>query len=294
MRFFAPIALLALTACKPEPVVPGTLDRSGDVLSTVNGVPVTQGMVDAILASMPPATRDQVVASGQLANIKDRLVADETLYQEAVKQKVQERPEVKTAIALAEREAMINALVQGEVDKRLTDDAVKAWFEEHKVQFASPQVRARHILVKDEKEAKAILADVKKGGDFAAIAKEKSADPGSGKQGGDLGWFEKRRMVPEFADAAFAAEPGQIVGPVKSQFGYHIIEVQEKRESTPFDEVKDKLKERVRRELTQKYVEEVKKAATVSDAAGAPAAAPAAGGAPAAAPAAPAAAPATK
>jgi peptidyl-prolyl cis-trans isomerase C len=294
MRFFAPIALLALTACKPEPVVPGTLDRSGDVLSTVNGVPVTQGMVDAILASMPPATRDQVVASGQLANIKDRLVADETLYQEAVKQKVQERPEVKTAIALAEREAMINALVQGEVDKRLTDDAVKAWFEEHKVQFASPQVRARHILVKDEKEAKAILADVKKGGDFAAIAKEKSADPGSGKQGGDLGWFEKRRMVPEFADAAFAAEPGQVVGPVKSQFGYHIIEVQEKRESTPFDEVKDKLKERVRRELTQKYVEEIKKAATVSDASGAPAAAPAAGGAPAAAPAAPAAAPATK
>ena len=194
-HFAAPLAFLALAACQPEPVIPGKLDTTGEVLSTVNNVNVTQGTLDAILAAMPAATRDQITASGQLAQFKERLVMEEILYQEAIKQKVHERPEVKTQLVLAEREALVSALVQDVVEKRLTDERLKAWYDEHKVQFARTQAHARHVLVKDEKDAKAIYEQLKAGGaDFAAIAKEKSTDKGSGAEGGDL--IRPRREEP--------------------------------------------------------------------------------------------------
>lgn len=286
MRRFAPLALLALVACQPEPVVPGKLSTTGEVLSTVNGVAVTQGTLDAILASMPAATRDQITASGQLAQFKERLVMEEILYQEAVKQKVHERPEVKTQLLLAEREALVSALVQDVVEKRLTDERLKAWYDEHKVQFARTQAHARHILVKDEKEAKAIYEQLKAGGaDFAAIAKEKSTDKGSGAEGGDLKWFDiaapdavaagkaRAQMVPEFNAAVFNAPGAGLLAPIQSKFGWHVIEVLEKRDGIPFEDVKEKLKGKVRNEEQQAYIEELKKAASVV----APGAAPAAG-----------------
>ncbi len=285
MRRFAPLALLALAACQPEPVIPGKLDTTGEVLSTVNGVNVTQGTLDAILAAMPAATRDQITASGQLSQFKERLVMEEILYQEAVKQKVHERPEVKTQLLLAEREALVSALVQDVVEKRLTDERLKAWYDEHKVQFARTQAHARHILVKEEKEAKAIYEQVKSGGDFAAIAKEKSTDKGSGAEGGDLKWFDiaapdavtagkaRAQMVPEFNAAVFNAPGAGVLAPIQSKFGWHVIEVLEKRDGIPFEDVKEKLKGKVRNEEQQAYIEELKKAATVV----APGAAPAAG-----------------
>ena len=309
-HFAAPLAFLALAACQPEPVIPGKLDTTGEVLSTVNNVNVTQGTLDAILAAMPAATRDQITASGQLAQFKERLVMEEILYQEAIKQKVHERPEVKTQLVLAEREALVSALVQDVVEKRLTDERLKAWYDEHKVQFARTQANARHVLVKDEKDAKAIYEQLKAGGaDFAAIAKEKSTDKGSGAEGGDLKWFDiaapdavaagkaRAQMVPEFNAAVFnAAGPG-LLAPIESKFGWHVIEVLEKRDGIPFEDVKEKLKAKVRNEEQQAYIEELKKAATVVAPGAAPAAgatvAPAQGGAaPAAMPAAPAAAPA--
>jgi peptidyl-prolyl cis-trans isomerase C len=134
----------------------------------------------------------------------------------------------------------MEALLTDVAAKAATDEAEhKAYEDAAKANPPVPEIHARHILLPTEDEAKAALARVKKGEDFAKVATELSKDPGG--EGGDLGWFTKDKMVPEFADAAFKLEPGQISDPVKSQFGWHIIKVEEKRmKSFPtFEQVKD-------------------------------------------------------
>lgn len=295
MRRFAllfPILPVLLVACDPPPPpVPGQLERTGDVVSTVNGQNVTRGMVDAFIEQLPPGTADKIKAQGQMAQVEDQVVIGEVLYQEAIKQKLHETTEGKNAIALAERNALAGQLVEKVVNERTTDAAIQAFYDEHAVQYKRPQVKARHILVKEKAEADAILAQLKGGADFAKLATEKSLDPGSGKEGGDLGWFEKGRMVPEFADAAFVAEKGSTIGPIQTKFGYHVIMVEDKREGKPIEEVKDQIKQQLQKDLVDKYIEEIKKTATIvtPTAAGAPGASvteskPAPGAAPAGAP----------
>ena len=262
------ISMLAflLTACEPPPPpIPGTIERTGEVIKVVNGQNVTQGMLDAQLEQLPANVRDQVVARGQMDQVKDQIVIGELLYQEAVKQKLHEDAKIKVAISLAERNALASALLERTVEARTTDEAIKKWYDEHDVQFARPQVKARHILVKEKAEADKILAEVKGGGDFAKIATEKSVDKGSAKEGGELGWFEKSRMVAEFADAAFAGNKGDILGPIETKFGFHIIEVEDKRDSVPVDEVKDKIKTQLRDEVVKAYIEELKGGATITE-----------------------------
>jgi peptidyl-prolyl cis-trans isomerase C len=259
------VILAFLAACEPPPPpTPGAMERTGEVLTVVNGQNVTQGMLDATLKDLPANARDQIVARGQMGQVKEQLVVGELLYQEALKQNLHQKPDVKNTIALAERKALAQALLQSVVEQRADDAAVKAWYDEHAVQFARPQVKARHILVKDEGLARELLAQVKGGGDFARIAIEKSEDKGSGKEGGELGWFDKGRMVTEFADAAFAANKGDIVGPVKTRFGFHIIEIEDKRESVPLEEAAEKIKPQLSNEIVQNYVDELKKSATMS------------------------------
>ncbi len=262
-RFLPLLALLA--ACEPPPApVPGQVERTGEVIQVVNGQNVTQGMVDATLAQLPANVRDQVIARGQLDQVKDQVVIGELLYQEAIKQKLHEKAETKQGLALSARNALANALLEDIVKQRSTDEAVKTWYNDHLVQFAKPQVKARHILVADKAEADKLLAEVKGGGDFSKIAAEKSTDKGSAKEGGDLGWFEKGRMVPEFADAAFAAEKGTIVGPIATKYGFHIISIDDKREATPVEEVSDKIKSQLRNDVVEAYIEELKKGATIT------------------------------
>ncbi len=133
----------------------------------------------------------------------------------------------------------------GEKDVKVTEDDVKKYYEQHKEQLGEPaKIRARHILVDTREEAAAILKSLKDGADFAKLAQEKSKDPGSKDKGGDLGFFEKDQMVPEFAEAAFALKTGQLSDPVKTQFGYHIIKMEERIEAKPaaYADVKDKIR----------------------------------------------------
>lgn len=277
------LLLLSLAACEQKPPpIPGEIERTGTVLMTINGQPITQGMLDVTLAALPPQMRDKVKAQGGEGQFKEKLKMGELLYQEAIKQKIHEKPEVKVQIGLAERDALAQALLDKTITERSTDAAIQKYYDEHKVSFARPQVKARHILVKDKAEADAVLAEVKGGGNFAEIAKAKSADPGSAQSGGELGWFEKNRMVPEFAEASFAANKGDIVGPIQTKFGFHIIEVMDKRDAVPLDEAKDKIKEKLRSEIVESYLDELEKAATITDASGGAATVAPAGGAPAA------------
>lgn len=260
-----PLAVLLLVACKPPPT-PGEIERTGTVFKTVNGVNVTDGMVDATLAQLPPGTRDKVVAMGQMDQVKEQVVIGELLYQEALKQKLHEKPAVKQTIAMAERDALAKTLLDQVITERTTDEKIQAWYNDHLVQFHRPQVKARHVLVKDQAEADAILAEVKANpAQFSAIATAKSVDAGSAKEGGDLGWFEQGRMVKEFGDAAFAAEKGAIIGPVATKFGFHIIAIDDKRDAIPVEEVSDKIKGQLRNEVIEAYLDELKKGATIAE-----------------------------
>ena len=267
-------ALLLLVACDPPPpAVPGVIERSGEVLSVVNGQNVTQGMLDATIDQLPPGTKDKIMAMGQMDQVKEQVVIGELLYQEAIKQKLNETPDVKMALAMAERDALARSLLEKIVNERTNDAAIQKYYDEHAVQFKRPQVKARHVLLKEKAEADAVLASIKGGADFAKVATEKSLDTGSAKEGGELGWFEKARMVPEFTEAAFAAKKGDVIGPIQTKFGFHIIEVEDVRDSKPLEEVKDQIKGQLRNEVVQAYIDELKKGATIT-ASGAAAAAP--------------------
>jgi peptidyl-prolyl cis-trans isomerase C len=141
--------------------------------------------------------------------------------------------------------------------RKVYDDAVKPMSQEE-------EVRARHILVETEDEAKAILEQLKAGADFATIAKEKSKDPG-GADGGDLGFFAKGQMVPEFSEVAFKMYEGQLSNPVKTQFGWHIIKLEEKRKRPvpEFEKVKDQIEAFVGRRAQSEYIAQLREAAKI-------------------------------
>jgi peptidyl-prolyl cis-trans isomerase C len=187
------------------------------------------------------------------------------LSQAADQQKLADRPDVKRRLAFDHNRLLMEALLQGvghaavsaEAEHKVYEDAVKQMTNEQ-------EVRARHILVPTEEEAKAILAELKKGADFAALAKEKSKDPGAA-EGGDLGYFSKEQMVPEFAEVAFKLEKGQISDPVKTQFGWHIIEVEDKRtKPTPtFEQVKAQIDNYIAHRAQSEMVEKLRSAGKV-------------------------------
>ncbi|HEX7967838.1 MAG TPA: peptidylprolyl isomerase, partial [Stellaceae bacterium] len=153
------------------------------------------------------------------------------------------------------------------LEKSVTDQKLHARYDKF-VKEAPPRedVHARHILVGSEDEAKAVIAELKKGGDFAKIAQEKTTDPSGKTSGGDLGYFTKEDMVPEFADAAFKLKPGEITQtPVKTQFGWHVIKVEDRRQAKPptFEQIKPRLANEVSRELVGDKLNELKTAAKI-------------------------------
>src|ERR1700754_514813 len=159
----------------------------------------------------------------------------------------------------------MDSLLAVEGKTATTDEAMKKVYEEASKQITGEQeVHARHILVETEDEAKAIAAELKKGADFAELSKKKSKDPGA-SDGGDLGFFTKDQMEPEVSAVAFALEPGKITDPIKSQFGWHIIKVEEKRnrQAPAFDQVKPQIETYVTRKAQADYVAKLREAAKV-------------------------------
>jgi peptidyl-prolyl cis-trans isomerase C len=155
----------------------------------------------------------------------------------------------KRHLEFSRQRLLMDALLSAESKAALTDEAEHKVYEDAVKQMSSePEVHARHILVETEDEAKQVVEELNKGADFAELAKKKSKDPGA-TDGGDLGFFTKEQMVPEFSAAAFSLEPGKISGPVKSQFGWHVIKVEEKRNRKPpdFDQVKPQIESYVMR-----------------------------------------------
>src|SRR5689334_4792049 len=234
------------------------------VLAKVNGAEIRQSDVAMAeeelgpsLAQMDPATKDE--------NVLSFLIDMKIVAKAAEDKKVGDGEEFKKRLAFARNRLLMDNLLAQEGKAATNDDAMKKVYEEASKQITGEQeVRARHILVESEDEAKAVKAELDKGADFAELAKKKSKDPGSA-DGGDLGFFTKEQMVPEFSAVAFTLEPGKISDPVKSQFGWHVIKVEEKRnrQAPGFDQVKGQIETYVTRKAQADYVAKLRETAKV-------------------------------
>ncbi len=256
----APLAALAVLCClagpaaaQPAPAQPAGADP---VVARVDGAEIRLSDVQEALQSLPPEYRSMPQQALYTALI-DQLIDRKAVAVLARKEGLDKDPAVQRQMALAQEEALQSALFHRDVGPLVTDQAVRARYDhEYAGKPGETEVHARHILVGSEADATAIIAEIKKGGDFAAIAKARSSDPGAA-QGGDLGWFKKGDMLPEFSEAAFALKPGEVSDkPVHTSYGWHVIKVEERRTAPPpsYEKARDELRNQMIQEGVQKLL----------------------------------------
>ena len=231
-------------------------------VATVNGKPVPMARVDALIKT---AARGQEATPEMKAQAKDQVVIREIFAQEAEKQGIANTADYKAQLDLVRQTVLINTLFQNFIKAHPISDAdAQAEYNKIKAEQSGQEYDARHILVDSEDEAKKLIAQIKNGAKFEDIAKKSSKDTGSAENGGDLGWAKPASYVPEFATALQGLKKGQMTDtPVKTQFGYHIIRLEDTRTAQfpSFDEVKDKVKQQMEQVKLQEYQEKLRKAA---------------------------------
>ena len=245
-RTFKPMALAAFAAATFSLLAASPL--AAKVLAKVDGVEITDEDIQIAVDDLGSTLPKDLQGPARNTYIVDYLTDLKIVAKQADKDKLSEAPDFAKKLAYFRDKALMEALLAKSTKAAVTDEAMKKVYDEAAAkQKSEPEVHARHILLPTEEEAKAALKRVQAGEDFAAVATELSKDPGS--QGGDLGFFTKDKMVPEFAEVAFKLDVGKISEPVKSQFGWHIIKVEEKRTKPfpAFDTVKDQISQYVAR-----------------------------------------------
>jgi peptidyl-prolyl cis-trans isomerase C len=264
------IAALLLASCgkgpSSESSAQNSAPRAADdpVVVRVNGVEIGQSDIafaDEEVGGTMPAMAPEQKREYLITYLTDVVI----LAQAAEKQKLGDSPDVKRQVAFARNKVLMEALLQNAAKAAETDAEMhKVYDQAVKEMGAEQEVHARHILVETEDEAKAIEAELKDGADFAEEAKKKSKDPGAAN-GGDLGYFTKDQMVAEFSEVAFKLDKGQISDPVHTQFGWHIIKVEDKRvKPTPsYEEVKSQLENYIARRAQSQLVDGLRKTATI-------------------------------
>jgi peptidyl-prolyl cis-trans isomerase C len=259
------VAALAVAALVSAPAAPLRAQDADAVLARVNGIDVHQSDLafaeEEIGNNMP-----QQMAQDQKRDYLITYLSDVILLSQAAQQqKLDQNPDVQRRLTFDHNRVLMEALLQKAGEAAATDDEMHKVYEEAVKQMGNEEeVHARHILVATEDEAKAIEVELKNGADFATLAKEKSKDPGAA-DGGDLGYFTKDQMVPEFSEVAFKLDKGQVSDPVHTQFGWHIIKVEDKRtKPTPaFDQVKGQLTNYVAHRAQAQLVDSLRKSATI-------------------------------
>lgn len=258
------IAALAATALAALSL--GAAADNAKVVAKVDGQDVTEGDLATAMQDLGRALQN-VPEDKRKGVALQRLIEMKVLSAQAIKDGLDKTPDFKARLANITSQLLTSEYVKVKVEGAVTDAELEERYKKEIAGFDPPEeVKASHILVKTEDEAKAILEALGKGGDFAKLAGEKSQDPGSKDQGGDLGFFGKGQMVPEFEAAAFELKPGETTKTaIKTQFGYHIIKVVEKRKQPvpAFADVKDQVRELVAGEKFRATLEALKKAAKV-------------------------------
>jgi peptidyl-prolyl cis-trans isomerase C len=277
-------AVLSLAACnaakdeKAAAPAASAAKASEPPVATVNGTPISKSRIDMLIKQ--GGAQGQPDSPDTRKAILDQLTMQMVIAEEAVKKGLDKTPDVTEKLEVIKQSILANAYVQDYIKNNpVTEEAMKAEYERIKATITGTEYKARHILVEKESEAKEIIAKLKKDSSaFAKLAMEKSKDTGSKVRGGELGWFDVSRMVPEFGAAVAKLEKGAITQePVKTQFGYHVIQLEDSKpvEAPPFDEVKGTLSQQLAQQNLKKQLDDLKGKAKI-EIAGAPAAAPAA------------------
>jgi len=265
LRLQPSAVLFGVAMLLASPIAPAT--AQGDpVVAKVNGVEIRQS--DLALAeedlgqTLPPQAQGEAKREYLIGYLADVILVAKA----AEAKKIQDQADFKSRAAYLRNKLLMEMQLQAEAKAAVTEQALKTVYEEAIKQMANDfEVRARHILVPTENEAKAILAELNKGTDFAELARQKSKDPAAASQGGDLGYFTKDQMVPEFAEVAFKLEKGQLSEPVKTQFGWHIIKVEDKRKkpAPDFAQVKEQVETYVMRKAQAEFITKLRQAAKI-------------------------------
>jgi peptidyl-prolyl cis-trans isomerase C len=259
-------SLLALSACGFNDTVPAAGTAKDAVAATVNGAPISERLVGMMLKQRTDLGRE-ASAEARTAFI-DRLAMQLIITQEAIKNGLDKKPDVIDRMELSRQSILVDAFVQDYYKTNsISDDMLKAEYEKMKAQAGGTEYKARHILVDKEAEAKAIISKLRKNTKaFEALANENSKDRGSKANGGDLGWFDPRGMVPEFGAAVAKLGKGQFTEePVKTQFGYHVILLEDSRPKPvpPLEQVKAPLMQQLQEQNLKKLLDEMKAKAKI-------------------------------
>ncbi len=258
-------ASMALSILLAAPALAQEPPKADAVVVTVNGKPITEQELTIAEEDLGSSFAGMTAEQRREAIIN--LLVDIKLGAEAAeKAQIPDTPSFKLLLSFLREKALMQEYMESEGKKAITEDAVKKLYTET-IKDLKPEeeVRARHILVPTEEEAKKAVERLEKGEDFAAVAKEMSQDPGSGAQGGDLGFFTKEQMVPEFSETAFKLEAGKVSPPVKSNFGWHIIKVEEKREREipKLEQVRDQIDLYLTRKAQQDMIKALREKAKI-------------------------------
>jgi peptidyl-prolyl cis-trans isomerase C len=235
------------------------------VVATVNGKEIRRSTVIEAQQGIPQAR--QLPLEQIYDQLLDQVISGELILEQAKKQKLEDDPKVKAAFREAQDGILKRAWVGKKVESDISEAAVKARYDEV-IKTVQPreEVHVRHILVDSEDAAKAVLADLKSGVSFEDEAKAKSKDPSGKTSGGDLGYLGKEETVPEFSEAAFKMKPGEVSQtPVKTQYGWHIIKVEDRRMAPPptYDEAKGQVRQELAQADIQKVIDGLKKGAAI-------------------------------
>ena len=270
MRFFhcsklAAVTVAVCTALATSAAV-STPGRAEDKpVATVNGKAITEA--DLVLAATDLGPELAQLPEASRRRLLLEFLIESQIYSDAAETgKLASGPDYEARIGYWRRRALRDIYFEKNIKAAVTEAEAKKFYDEQvKAIPAEDEIKASHILVKEEAQAKDIAAKLAKGGDFAALAKEFSLDPGSKDKGGDLDYFGKGQMVPEFEAAAFALEKGKISAPIKTNFGYHIIKLDDKRPRKPpaFDAVKDRITNSLIQKKAQTVGGELRTAAKV-------------------------------
>jgi len=235
------------------------------VVAKVNGIEIARSEVVRAQSLLPEQYR-KIPLEMIMPNLIDSIVDGYLAAQYATENKYQDTEEFKDEMKRIERQVLQRMALTREINANVTDDAIKVRFEKFsKTTGGKEEVHARHILVKTEDEAKAIIAELDKGADFVELAKKKSTGP-SGASGGDLGFFGHGQMVPAFEKAAFELEKGAYTpNAVKTQFGFHIIKLEDRRKSAPptFKESEQRMRAELTQEVATAFIEKLRKSAKI-------------------------------
>jgi peptidyl-prolyl cis-trans isomerase C len=268
LLFTAGLAVsIAANAAEPSSAAAGSLPPGNPVVARVDGVEFHLSDVEAAQQSLPPQAQ-KVPLEQIYPMLLDRLVDGELISEAGRKEHLEQDPDVQSRLKRYEDRLIQEAYLNRAIKQAETDDSLKTRYQKLlKEKPAQEEVHARHILVANEDEAKSVIAQLDKGADFTALAKKYSTDP-SAEEGGDLGYFGHDDMVKEFADAAFALPVGQYTKtPVKTEFGWHVIKVEDKRQGKPpsFEEAQDQLHQDLARDIIEAKLQELRGAAKIEE-----------------------------